>query len=317
MASPILPDSPPPKTTPSELQRESQGTPLLKSHHRENLGLVSAFEARLRAKNYSLSTRRGYVPTVSDYVEFLHSESALEADRLTIRRFMGYLNDRGKSKSSIGCALSALRKFYGYLVWDGLLDRSPLMGIRFKPPPSHIPDPLSEAEVERLIEAAEKPRDRALAELLYATGCRVSELTGMRVEDVNFDEQTIRVGGKGLKEGFVFFGSKAEEALRRHLDGRTGGHLFPGRRWGSLSPRTVGVIIENLGRRAGLTGVHPHRLRHSFSTHLLNRGADLRCVQELLRHSRISSTQRYTHVAIADVTRVYERCHPRAGGDEE
>ena len=312
MATTNLPQAAPPKQPTESAGSAEAGRKPVKSHRRENLALVSAFEARLRVENYSLSTRQGYVPTVSDYVEFLHSESALEADRPTIRRYMGYLDDRGKSKLSIDRALSALRKFYDYLVRDGLLDRSPLMLIQFKRPPSRIPDPLSEAEAERLIEAAEGPRDRALAELLYATGCRASELTGMRVEDVNFPERTICVGGKGLKEAFVFFGNKAEEALRRHLDGRTGGHLFLGRRGGSLSPRTVGAIIKKLGQRVGLAGVHPHRLRHSFASHLIDSGADVMYVKELLRHESVRTTQIYLHTSVAGVRRVYDRCFPRA-----
>lgn len=284
----------------------------VKSHKRRNEALARAFADWLRAQNYSPHTRRAYERVVDDFVDFVRSESLLDVERSTIRQYLAYLGARGASSQTIAREVYALKTFFQFCERAELIDFSPARLIRFKQQPKRLPRFLSEEEVNRLLAAARTPVERAVLEMLYATGCRVSELVGMRIENLDFAERSVRVLGKGAKERVALFGRKAAEALREHLGARSSGFVFESKPGKAMDPRWAYQIVRRVAQRASLNGVHPHTLRHSFATHLLNRGADLRAIQELLGHASIATTQVYTHVSLGDLQRTIERFHPRA-----
>jgi len=273
--------------------------------------LAARFDQWLQVQNYALSTRIAYGKIVASFLAFLRSQSALTTGPTDVRAFLAHLIGRGASPQKLAHTLWPMRSFFDFLYLGGLMNRNPARMVATRKLPKRLPRWLSEEEVARLIEAARTPRDRALVEMLYATGCRAAEVAGMRVGEINWRNRSIRVLGKGNKERVVFFGSKAALALRNYLQARTTGPVFRSFRRKALNPDTIARIVKKIGKRAGLDGVHTHTLRHSFATALLNRGADIRAVQELLGHASLRQTQVYTHVAIADLVRTYSRCHPR------
>jgi integrase/recombinase XerC len=352
----------------------------VKSFTQDNLELARKFDAWLEAQNYSPHTRRAYRTITSYLCEFVASRSLLEITHFDLREFIAYLYKRGLSPASLARQTCGLKTFFAFLNVGHLIDSNIARLLKARKVGRRLPRVLSIEEVERLIAAAKTPRDRAVLELFYSTGCRRAEVLGMRLEHVDFDSRTIRVIGKGDKERIVLFGRPAKEALLAYLGDRRDGFLFredrpprtlrvylakpnkdcPRLYWkgswqeGSnpsvarlkwlgkasemtrkqalaklaaivgadfaqrpkpdkpLSQRQLFLIVKQASLDAGLNGVHPHTLRHSFATHLLNRGADLRCLQELLGHASISTTQIYTHVSTVDMIDVHKRCHPRA-----
>lgn len=283
----------------------------VKSYQRENLALLAGYERWLQTKNYSTNTCRSYLETVKDFVDFVGAANLLQVSHHAISQYLAYLYQRKTSSQTTRLRLAAIKSFFRFLCISDLIDFSPANLIRPKRYPGKLPRVLSEKETLRLLKAASNVRDQALLEVMYATGCRVGELVGMSVEDVDFAGHAIRVLGKGKKERLVLFGRPAAKVLKRHLGNRQSGFLFEGRKKDKpLTTRAVGNIVRSTGQRAGLSNVHCHLIRHSFATHLLNRGADLRCVQELLGHDSIKSTQIYTHLATADLARTIERCLP-------
>jgi integrase/recombinase XerD len=247
-------------------------------------------------------------------------------DRASLEEFVRRQMTRGLSPRSVARAVAAVRGFYRFLVLDRRLDRNPADDLR--PPrawPS-LPKFLSLEEVDRLIAqpdvtTARGLRDRAMIELLYATGLRVTELVGVRAVDMHLDEQYLTCIGKGSKERIVPIGEQASEWITRYqatarrelLKGRAAPRLFVNARGGPLSRVGFWKILKQYGRAAGLPRtVSPHVLRHSFATHLLERGADLRAIQLMLGHADLSTTQIYTHVLEARLRTVYDRFHPRA-----
>jgi integrase/recombinase XerD len=247
-------------------------------------------------------------------------------DRASLEEFVRRQMARGLSPRSVARAVAAVRGFYRFLVLDRRLDRNPADDLR--PPrawPS-LPKFLSLEEVDRLIAqpdvtTARGLRDRAMIELLYATGLRVTELVGVRAVDMHLDEQYLTCIGKGSKERIVPIGEQASEWITRYqatarrelLKGRAVPRLFVNTRGGPLSRVGFWKILSQYGRAAGLPRtVSPHVLRHSFATHLLERGADLRAIQLMLGHADLSTTQIYTHVLEARLRTVYDRFHPRA-----
>lgn len=284
----------------------------VRSHTRSNRKLAEQFQAWLVTRSYSANTQRAYTKLLREFADFTGAKSFTEVDHLDVRAFLAHLQARGCSPNTLARELYALRSFYDFLGLGGVMQFCPPRFIRTRKIPKRLPRFLSEEQVARLIQAAQSPRDRALLELLYATGCRVSEIVGIRLEDVDFGNRTIRVLGKGAKERMVLFGGAAQNALLEYLGDRRDGYLFE-KDGKPLSARgTIYRIVRSAALRAGLKQlVHPHMLRHSFATHLLNRGADIRCVQELLGHSSISTTQIYTHVSITNLAETLKRCHPR------
>ena len=280
-------------------------------------------------RNVSPYTVRNYTADLMDFFDFLRERSIgslKDVDRLTLRDYLAHLMKEGLVKASIARKLSAIRSFYRYLLQVGLVSTSPVATTSSPKLDKRLPSFLTLAEVRRLLETPDLStpqgqRDQALLELLYASGLRVSELVQLNLEQINLDTREIRVWGKGSKERVVLMGKPAAEVLAAYIsEGRLkllgekrSSTLFVNRYGGRLPERRVQRI---LGKYTGLAGidkrVHPHMLRHTFATHLLDGGADLRVVQELLGHAALSSTQIYTHVTKSQAKKVYLSAHPMA-----
>jgi len=280
-------------------------------------------------RNVSPYTVRNYTTDLLDFFRFLKAkgiDSLRDVDKPVLRNYLSHLMEQGLVKASIARKLSAIRSFYRYLLREGMVPTSPVATTSSPKLDRRLPSFLTIEEVERLLEAPDlsKPdglRDRALMELLYASGLRVSELVNLNLEPVNLNTNEIRVLGKGAKERVVLIGKPAAEALsiylsqgRPELLGRKlSNTLFLNRYGERLIERGVQRILEKYANIAGIDKrVHPHLLRHTFATHLLDGGADLRVVQELLGHADLSSTQIYTHVTKSQARKVYLSAHPRA-----
>jgi integrase/recombinase XerC len=272
-------------------------------------------------KHASIHTIRSYRQDLEDFrrvlgivgVASLHAIDARE-----VRAYLAALHSRGLDPTSVARKLAAVRSWWRFLVRRGVVDQNPALRIRAPRPSRKLVSFLPIDETVALMEARlprSTPRDTAIVELLYASGLRVSELVGLDLADVDLAGMTVRVLGKGNKERIVPFGSAAGRALHGHLGerGGDGGALFRNRRGGRLTVRSVHTIVRRRAAAAGIgRRVSPHTLRHTFATHLLDSGADLRMIQELLGHSRLSTTQRYTHVGSDQLMRIYDAAHPRA-----
>jgi len=294
---------------------------------------ISAFKDWLVVeRGYSEKTVSSYLSDVRELLAYCAGrDNADPYDRQTIRGFIASLHGKN-SPASVARKLSALRTYFRFLRLDGKLDHDPLQGIANPRLVRYIPPFLTVDEVFCLLDAPDKRdrlalRDRAVMELLYSTGIRVSELAGLNMGDLDFGDAMVRVVGKGSKERMVPVGRAALDAVEHYLPQReqlimariARGHqpekeaLFLNNRGTRLTVRSVERMIREYGRRAGIqVTVTPHALRHSFATHLLEMGADLRVVQELLGHVSLSTTQKYTHVNMDHLTRVYDTAHPLA-----
>ncbi|PIE56448.1 MAG: recombinase XerC [Desulfobulbus propionicus] len=283
-------------------------------------------------RGYSPHTVDGYLRDVREFAAFCGE--AFTVERLSREQARGYVASlyHGTSSATVARKLSALRTYFRFLRREQLLQRDPLEGIANPKLARHIPTHLSVDEVFSLLEEPSPRdtfylRDRACMELMYATGMRVSELAACDLDDIDTRQGMVRVLGKGRKERLVPFGRAAAEALSAYLPQReqliiarcTRGHqperraLLLNSRGTRLGPRSIERCIKMYGQRAGIAAtVTPHALRHSFATHLLEMGADLRTVQELLGHASLSTTQRYTHLNMDHLTRVYDQAHPHA-----
>jgi integrase/recombinase XerC len=271
----------------------------------------------------SAHTLRSYRTDLADCAAFLASRrlgTLVAADARTLRAYLAALHERGLARTSIARRLAALRSFFRFLVHRGRASANPAREVATPKLPKTLPTYLPIDESDALLRVASprapgNARDRAILELLYATGIRVAELAGLDVEDVSlrdWREAAVRVLGKGRKERIVPVGRKAVEALQAYLGPRTGGPLFLNERGGRLTVRSVHRIVRGRARAAGLhRRVSPHTLRHTFATHLLDAGAELRLIQELLGHARLGTTQKYTHVSTDRLMKVYDRAHPR------
>lgn len=242
-----------------------------------------------------------------------------------IRTFVESCYDRSLKKSSISRKIACLKSFFGYLYRERYIDSNPAAAVSFPRRERSLPRFLYNREVERVLDFPVESfidfRDRALLETLYATGARVSEIAAAEYADLDMDGGGLRVMGKGSRERVVFLTADAVRWLRAYLVergkrfGSIDGPLFVNVRGGRLGARGIFNIVDGRSKRAGLLArVTPHTLRHSFATELLNNGADIRAVQEMLGHSDISTTQVYTHTTRARLREVYRRCHPHAGG---
>lgn len=297
-------------------------------------------EALYSEKGYSANTGKAYRRDLLEFIAFA-SENRFggqrgeqkekrigvgDIDGLLIRSYLAFLHRKKNKKSSIARKLSSLRSLMKYLVKTGVLSDNPADGVLTPKQEKPVPSYLTVDDIFRLLDSITADtligmRNRAIFELLYSTGIRVSELVGLNLRDIDVQHQVVRVLGKGNKERIVPMGNKATEALRRYrekLDQEPGpppdedGPVFLNKNRGRLSARSVRRILDNIIRACGVTTpVSPHGVRHTFATHLLDAGADLREVQELLGHKSLSTTQRYTHVTIDKLMKVYDKAHPR------
>jgi integrase/recombinase XerC len=296
-------------------------------------GLRAAWENWVRSlealEGKSPHTVRAYADDTRDALDRLagaagHPLQPRDLDEAGVKAWLAFQNARNDAPRSINRRLAALRSFLRYLERRGWLESDPTAAIRGPRQGRRLPRFLPEEELVRLLDDSweDSPRgrrDHAVLELLYATGMRLSELTGLRREALDLRRGAVRVLGKGRRERIVLFGDKARAAMERHLATLrengvpAGGPLFPGPSGRPLSPRTVQRIADRHLRRMGRAGGHsPHALRHTFATHMLDHGADIRAIQELLGHASLSTTQVYTHVSIETLRKGFDAAHPRA-----
>ncbi len=304
--------------------------------------LIESFVDYLRDERaLSEHTVRAYRGDLERFLEFLAIDFFCrdaetirpdQVDPLAVRSYLAAIARRGAGRRAQGRALSALRACFRWACRVGALAANPAARVKSPKVPTTLPGHLRPGEIETLLEAptgdgALVRRDRALLELLYATGLRVSEAVSLDWRDLDLAGRTLRVVGKGNKERMVPFGRPALEALRawrdrwdsvRRVDGGDGDPVFLNRRGGRLTDRSARRAVDRWVEVAALRrGIHPHTLRHTFATHLLENGADLRSIQELLGHASLATTQRYTHVDLERLLSVYRESHPRARAEEK
>jgi len=289
---------------------------------------LAAFRRHLeRERNASPHTVRAYLDDLEQFIAHLRAELGLEprprdVDHLLIRSFLARLHQDGLKKSSAARKLASLRTFFRYLCREGILEANPARALLSPRVERRIPAHLDEADMAKLVAveggADADLRARAILELLYATGIRCAELVGLDLPEVDLEGRFVRVLGKGRKERVVPFGTPAEKAVRDYLPVRARWRprtdaLFVNARGGRLTDRSVRNVVRRRVLHVALAHrISPHGLRHSFATHLLERGADLRSIQELLGHARLSTTQKYTHLDTRHILEIYSRTHPRA-----
>jgi integrase/recombinase XerC len=299
---------------------------------------IRDFERYIELKDYSSHTRRNYVSDLMQFNAFLEShhmaasarpgEIHVEPD--AIRTFLGVLHQQRVKKITIMRKVAALRSFFKYLIREGRMSFNPAEMVQTPKIDKHIPIVLPIEEMTALLDApfaddAYGRRDRAMIELLYSSGVRVNELAGLDMDDVDFRQGLIKVRGKGKKERVVPVGEPALVALKAYLDRRATllkkgvppqTHAFPvflGHTGGRLTTRSIGRIVDKYIAIAGVRKkISPHTLRHTFATHLMEGGADLRVIQELLGHESLSTTQRYTSISAKRLMDVYDQAHPKA-----
>ena len=273
-------------------------------------------------------TIKNYGTDLREFFAFLNAKPLSEVDTLVIRSFLAHLKSHGSSKATLSRKLAALRSFFKYLARENHLKINPVLGISTPKREKKLPHFLDLNEVTHLLEAPsgenwESKRDRSILETLYSSGVRVSELVGLNRGDVDLLSGLLKIRGKGKKERIVPIGEKALRAIRDYLeaipqplrqkDGGANGAVFLNRSGGRLTDRSIRRLTLKYARQISLkTGISPHTLRHTFATHMLDRGADLRSVQELLGHVNLSTTQIYTHVTTRRLQEAYTRAHPRA-----
>ncbi|HEX7421507.1 MAG TPA: tyrosine recombinase XerC [Thermoanaerobaculia bacterium] len=282
-------------------------------------------------RNVSINTVSAYRTDLESFVSFLCNDYLTlgrdqldfrKVDNLTIRAYLAHLARRKLSRSSIARHLSAMRTFFRHLMREGAVDANPARVVATPKREKYLPSVLQPAEVTLLLEQPDVStplglRDQAFLELLYASGLRIGELVGIDLDDIEIRAKLVKVRGKGAKERIVPFGSKAEQAVRAYLPTRQAAPdeeaLFVNYRGERITARSVRRLFDKYVRAAALrAGISPHTLRHSFATHLLNAGADLRGIQELLGHASLSTTQKYTHLNDGELLKVYKKSHPRA-----
>ena len=284
---------------------------------------IAGFLLHLRnEKNASPHTERSYRSDLEQLAEFLGDRDLAGIDHRDLRQFLGHLISRKVKKSSLARKLSAVRAFFKYLDREGVVQGNPARLIATPKQDKRLPSVLTVDDAQRLMDApkgdaVDDLRDRAVLETLYSTGIRASELVGINFEDISRSDHLIRIRGKGRKERIVPVGRKALDAIdayaARKNDRDKGASVFTGPSGKRLTARTVQRILGNYRKKLGLSQkASPHTLRHSFATHLLESGADLRAIQELLGHASLSTTQRYTHVNLDSLMETYDKAHPRA-----
>jgi integrase/recombinase XerC len=301
------------------------------------------FLRHLREKNASPHTRKAYAGDLDVFAAYIATNfdnpDWKKIDHLAIRGFLSHLYDKGLSKTSVARALAAVRSLYRWLAQEGVVEQNPAKLVSTPKLPKKLPRVPTIEEMNNMLdgrmpEVASFPeRDRLMFELLYGCGIRNSELVGINLEDISLSNEAILIRGKGKKERYVPFGGSALSALSVYLPWRQqwlatltlknkrkketptkdASALLVNQRGGRLTTRSVGRIVKRIAVAKGLSPeVHPHTLRHAFGTHMLEEGADLRAIQEILGHERLATTQRYTQLSVKHVMNVYDQTHPRA-----
>jgi integrase/recombinase XerC len=289
------------------------------------------FLRHLRERNASAHTIKAYAGDLDCFAAYIGARDWTTIDHIAIRGFLSHLYDKGLSKTSVARALAAVRSLYRWLAQEGVVEQNPAKLVSTPRLPKKLPRVPTIEEMNSVLdgkmpEVASFPeRDRLMFELLYGCGIRNSELVGINLDDISLSNEAILIRGKGKKERFVPFGGSALAALAIYLQWRQQllatlkktvpgkGKLLVNQRGGRLTTRSVGRIIKRIAVAKGLSPeVHPHTLRHAFGTHMLEEGADLRAIQELLGHERLATTQRYTQLSVKHVMNVYDQTHPRA-----
>lgn len=282
-------------------------------------------------RHYSEKTKIAYEMDINDFFLFLNEsgdENFMKVSHQDVRVFLSYLYDKNYNRTSISRKISSLRSFYHFLLQQGEINENPFSYVQMKKGQLKLPRFFFEKEIDVLFEAAkgEKLLDKrnvALLELLYGTGMRVSECAELNVKDIDFQMDILLVLGKGNKERYIPFGSFASDALREYLEEsrveimtkyqKEHGKVFINHYGDPITSKGIEYILKQIIKKSSLTSdIHPHMLRHTFATHLLNNGADMRTVQELLGHVSLSSTQIYTHVTKDNLQKSYRNFHPRA-----
>lgn len=270
------------------------------------------------------NTASAYGEDLKNFSDYMRKNSIFSPQRQDVTGYLMELKRRGFSPSTISRRLSAVKGYFRYMLNEGLIKTNPIAGMKSPRKWSEIPGALPEADINKLLAAPDIKkkagmRDAAILELLYATGMRISEACGIKVSDVNFQAGFLRCMGKGSKERIIPVGDKALQSIKLYMEKAkphyargSAPELFITRLGGKFSRQGLWKIVKKHAFKAGIRGnITPHMLRHSFATHLLERGADLRSVQEMLGHSSISTTQIYTHVDSARLKKVHSRFHPR------
>jgi integrase/recombinase XerC len=286
------------------------------------------FLGSLRQRNASPHTLKAYGSDLGVFAAYVGSRNLGEIDHLRIRGFLSHLYERGLSKTSVARSLAAVRSLFRWLAREGIVEQNPAKLVATPKLPKKLPRVPTIEEMNlvldsRMPETVSFPeRDLLLLELLYGCGIRNSELVGINLDDIRMANEAILIRGKGKKERYVPFGDSVRSALSAYLPtrlkvvmetGKSTSALLINQRGGRLTTRSVGRIVKKIAVAKGLSpDVHPHTLRHAFGTHMLEEGADLRSIQEMLGHERLSTTQRYTQLSMKHVLAVYDQTHPRA-----
>ena len=282
---------------------------------------IEKFERYLEVeKNFSHHTLVNYRTDLEGFRKFLGEAPLEKVDYYALRKYLAGLKEQRLGAKSVSRHLSSLRSFFKFLVREGFLQSNPVTSVSSPKVDKHLPQFLTEDEVRRLIETSKPPtesgrRDSAMLEIFYSSGLRISELVGLDIDDVDFIGGVLKARGKGKKERLVPCGDTALSVVKNYLDTRAkkSPALFLNARGARITDRGVRGIVMKYLRQAGIrSGISPHTLRHSFATHMLNRGADLRTVQELLGHANLATTQIYTHLTTDKLKSVYNKAHPRA-----
>jgi integrase/recombinase XerC len=289
---------------------------------------VADFLRHLRERNASPHTIKAYAGDLASFSAYAGSPGWKQIDHIAIRGFLSQLYEKGLSKTSVARSLAAVRSLYRWLAQEGVVEQNPAKLVATPKLPKKLPRVPTIEEMNSMLDgpmpetAAFPERDRLMLELLYGCGIRNSELTGIQLDDIRLSAEAILIRGKGKKERYVPFGESVKIALAAYLPARQTvlaenrqrtTTLLINQRGGGLTTRSVGRIIKKVAVSKGLSpDVHPHTLRHAFGTHLLEEGADLRAIQELLGHERLATTQRYTQLSMKHVLQVYDQTHPRA-----
>jgi integrase/recombinase XerC len=290
---------------------------------------VHAFVKSLGQRNASVHTIKAYSGDLDEFASYAGSRNWKQIDHVTIRGFLSHLYEKGLGKTSVARALAAVRSLYRWLAQEGVVEQNPAALVSTPKLAKKLPRVPTIEEMNNVLDgqmpevAAFPERDRMMLELLYGCGIRNSELIGIDTDDIRLSSEAILIRrGKGKKQRYVPFGDSVRIALAAYLPARqrrleeckkNSSALLINLRGGRLTTRSVGRIIKKIAIAKGLSpDVHPHTLRHAFGTHMLEEGADLRAIQEMLGHERLSTTQRYTQLSINHVLQVYDQTHPRA-----